>query len=145
MIDSVLHSSGLSRVIPLTAKRKKSIGIFDVDDELGEGETPEKTASEPIQTPHKIQGLSLLNLSNIKNSPTPEIISYVGDVLDQLKTLQYQLLEGEVSYELLQKLEGVLNGCPNSFNSLPLELHGIIEDIQVRVAVELTKLSINRT
>jgi hypothetical protein len=144
MIDSLLHSSGLSRVIPLTVKRKKSIGIFDVEDELGEGGAPEKTAFEPIQTPHKIQGLSLLNLSNIKNSPTHEIISHGDDMLDQLKTLQYQLLEGEVSYELLKKLERVLNGFSNTLTSIPAGLHDVIDDIQVRVAVELTKLSINR-
>ncbi len=84
LIDSLLHSSTLSRVISSTAKRKKSIGTFDVGDELGEGASTEKTASAPVQNPQKIQGLSVLSLSNIKNVPEHEIISYGDGLLDQL-------------------------------------------------------------
>jgi hypothetical protein len=144
MIDSLLHSSSLSRVIPLTAKRKKSMGAFDVSDELGEGSRSETATAAPIQTPQKIQGLSLLNLSTIQNSSTRDIISYGDDLLDQLKTLQYQLLEGEVSYEQLQELETMFYRLPDTLNAMPADLMGIIDDIQVRVAVELAKLSINR-
>lgn len=145
MIDSLLHSSTLSRVIPLTTKRKKSIDAFDVDDGVEEGSnTTEKTTSAPIQTPQKIQGLSLLSLSNIKNVPTHEIISYGDNLLDQLKNLQYQLLDGEISYEQLQELEMTFHNLPQSRNSISADLRSIIDDIQVRVAVELAKLSINR-
>ncbi len=144
MIDSLLHSSSLSRLIPLAAKRKKSIDTFDVDDDLGEGSPTEKAASTPIQTPQKIQSLSLLNISNTKNSHAQEIISYGDDLLNQLKTLQYQLLEGEISHEQLQALETMFHRHPTELNSIPADLKGIVDDIQVRVAVELAKLSINQ-
>ena len=144
MIDSLLHSSSLSRIMPLSAKRKEMMSTFDVDDELLYDSISEKARSAPIQTPQKIQGLSLLNLSNVKNSHTLEIISYGDGLLDQLKTLQYQLLEGEVSYEQLQDLEKTFRKLPKRLDSIPSDLKGIIDDIQIRVAVELAKLSMNR-
>ncbi|MBH1990054.1 MAG: hypothetical protein I8H80_02645 [Alphaproteobacteria bacterium] len=144
MIDSLLHSSSLNRLVPLAAKRKKTIGTFDVDADLGEGETAEKATSTPIQTPQKIQSLSLLSISNTKNSNTQEIISYGDDLLNQLKTLQYQLLGNEVSHEQLHELETVFQTLPKELQSIPADLRGIVDDIQVRVAVELAKLSINR-
>ena len=120
------------------------MGTFDVDDELEQTAATEKAASSPIQTPQKIQGLSILGISNNKNSHTKEIISYGDGLLDQLKTLQYQLLGGEVSYEQLHEFETKFRTLPKDLNSISADLKGIIDDIQVRVAVELAKLSINR-
>lgn len=144
MIDSLLHSSSLSRVMPLAAKRKKTMNTFDVNGELEEGAPAEKAAATSVQTPHKIQSLSLLNISSLKNSQTREIISYGDDLLNQLKIVQYQLLDGETTYEQLQELETLFYNLPQELQSMPVDLKDIIEDIQVRVAVELAKLSINR-
>ncbi|QOL19448.1 flagellar assembly protein FliX [Candidatus Bodocaedibacter vickermanii] len=144
MIDSLLHSSSLSKLIPLAAKRKKTMSTFDVDGEFGEGAPTEKATSAPIQAPQTIQSLSLLSISNTKNSHTQEIISYGDDLLNQLKTLQYQLLGNEVSHEQLHELETMFQTLPKELQSIPADLRGIVDDIQVRVAVELAKLSINR-
>jgi hypothetical protein len=86
----------------------------------------------------------LLKIQNTTNQPELETISYGDGLLDQLQGLHYQLLGGEVSHNQLQELEETLDQLPHLLNSMPNDLKEIIADIQVRVAVELAKLSINR-
>lgn len=144
MIDNFMHSSSLGRIIPSAARRKNSIGTFEIDNELPTTETEEKAELSKIQSSTLVQRLALLKIQNTPNQKEIETISYGDDLLDQLRDLHYQLLDGEVSYTHLQELETTLNQLPHLLNSIPINLKEIITDIQVRVAVELAKLSINR-
>jgi hypothetical protein len=143
MIDSFLHSSSLSRIIPSAARRKNTMGTFEVDDELPNIDS-EKTEPSKIQSSSFVQRMALLKIQTTPNQPELETISYGEGLLDQLQGLHYQLLGGEVSLDQLKELETTLDQLPHLLNSMPRNLKEIITDIQVRVAVELAKLSINR-
>jgi hypothetical protein len=68
-----------------------------------------------------------------------EVVSYGEDLLSQLKDLQCHLLLGEITYEELESLEQTLKQLPKNVGHMSNELHGIVNDIQVRVTVELAK------
>lgn len=144
VIDSFMHSSSLSRIMPSVARRKNSIGKFEIDEEVSTAETEEKAELSKAQSSTFVQGMALLKIQNTPNQKEIETISYGDGLLDQLRDLHYQLLGGEVSYDHLQELETTLNQLPHLLNSIPISLKEIITDIQVRVAVELAKFSINQ-
>jgi hypothetical protein len=143
MIDNFLHSSSLNRITPSVARRKNITGTFDVDEEHPNINS-EKPEPSKIQSSAFVQRMALLKIQNTTNQPELETISYGDGLLDQLQGLHYQLLGGEVSHNQLQELEETLDQLPHLLNSMPNDLKEIIADIQVRVAVELAKLSINR-
>ena len=119
------------------------MGTFEVDEELPNINS-EKPEPPKVQSSAFVQRMALLKIQNTTNQPELETISYGDGLLDQLQGLHYQLLGGEVSHNQLQELEETLDQLPHLLNSMPSDLKEIIADIQVRVAVELAKLSINR-
>lgn len=148
MIDNFMHSSSLGRIISANIRRKNAMGTFEIDDELTNIES-QKAASEitetsEIQSSAFVQRMALLKIQNAPNTAEIETIFYGDGLLDQLNKLHCQLLGGEVSLHELTELETSLGQLPQHIGSIPSNLKDIIADIQVRVAVELAKLSINR-
>jgi hypothetical protein len=143
MVKMIDNSPSLNRITPSVARRKNITGTFDVDEELPNINS-EKPEPSKIQSSALVQRIALLKIKNTINHHELETISYGDELLKQLKGLQYQLLEGEVSHNQLQELEETLDQLPCLLSSTPHDLKEIITDIQVRVAVELAKLSINR-
>ncbi len=82
---------------------------------------------------------SLGFLSNINNEEfvKKQNIDWGKDVLTELNSIKYQILNGKISYSSLLSLKERLNNIP--LNSSDYKLKQIIEDIEVRAAVELEK------
>lgn len=67
-------------------------------------------------------------------------IQWGNDLLDQLESLRTNLLTGNISHKDLMKLSQSLNTGKETITDP--QLHEIIREIEIRVAVELAKLGI---
>lgn len=67
-------------------------------------------------------------------------IQWGNDLLDQLESLRSNLLTGNISHKDLIKLSHSLN--TKKENITDPQLHEIIREIEIRVAVELAKLGV---
>lgn len=138
VIDSLMYSSSLSRLGPLIAKRMKTSGKFKVSEE-SESHCDDTSDISEIQSKPLIKSLSLLKLNHLSKSKELEIVTYGEDLLAQLKDLQCHVLLGEISYEELDSLEKTLKQLPTNLGPMSNDLQDIVNNIQVRVAVELAK------
>lgn len=142
VIDSLMYSSSLSRLGPLISKRMKTSGKFKVSEE-SETHSDDAPDIAEIQSKPLIKSLSLLKLNHLSESQELEIVTYGEDLLAQLQDLQCNVLLGEISYEELESLENTLKHLPTNLGHMSNDLHDIVNNIQVRVAVELAKFQRN--
>jgi hypothetical protein len=138
VIDSLMYSSSLSRLGPLMAKKTKTNGKFKVSEE-SDPQMDDTTDIAEVQSKPFIKSLSLLKLNHLSESHELEIVSYGEDLLSQLQDLQCHLLMGDISYEDLEVLDNTFQRLPESLPAMSKDLQDIVNNIQVRVAVELAK------
>lgn len=86
---------------------------------------------------------ALSSLLAIQEAPDPgagrkRAVLYGDTLLDELKTLQVGLVQGRVSEDTLKSLSNMLDRPRPSINDS--ELNQVLDDIEVRAAVELAKL-----
>lgn len=138
VIDSLMYSSSLSRLGPLMAKKTKTNGKFNVSED-SDLQMDDTTDIAEVQSKPFIKSLSLLKLSHLSQSQELEIVTYGEDLLAQLQDLQCHLLMGDISYEDLEVLDNTFQRLPESLPAMSKDLQDIVNNIQVRVAVELAK------
>lgn len=109
-------------------------------------DTPRADGS-PIQEMHNIVNIqSVLSidalnvLSNASNQDfiKQENISWGRDTLKHLESIKYQILNGKVSYSALLSLKERIQNIP--INPSDIKLKDIVQEIEIRAAVELEKL-----
>jgi hypothetical protein len=109
-------------------------------------DTPQTTDS-PIEATQNLVGIqSVLSidalnvLSNASNQDyiKQENVNWGRDTLKHLEGIKYQILNGKVSYSALLTLQERLKNIP--INPTDIKLKDIVQEIEVRAAVELEKL-----
>jgi Class II flagellar assembly regulator len=128
-----------------SAKRKKNVGgsagtsafsdIFGAASESAEvSSTPAPVNIGSVISP---DSLGFLNNINNEEYTKKQNIEWGNDILKTLEGIKYQILNGKISYGSLLDLNQRLNNIP--LNSADFKLKQIIEEIEVRAAVELEK------
>lgn len=124
-----------SRTSQKTAPKKKKEGSFFVGDSE---ETPSSSNSvEGKPSSAMISGTSLFCLQNVDKQHEQEVVQYSDTLLDGLQCLQKDILQGQLSVEALQDLKNQLSKTQHGVTDQ--RLHQILNDINVRVSVELAK------
>ncbi len=109
-------------------------------------ETPE-TNDAPIQETHNlvsiqsvltIDALNVLSNANNQDYLKQENIGWGRETLKHLEGIKYQILNGKISYSALLTLQERLKNIP--INPTDIKLKDIVQEIEVRAAVELEKL-----
>jgi len=65
-------------------------------------------------------------------------------MLDELKKLRLELIQGRVTKDTLRHLDNLIQGKKNDSTPLSEELKNILDDIETRVTVELEKLHLRK-
>jgi len=130
-ISGIFGSRTPQKVAP---KKKKEDAFFVGDSE----ETSSSTAAvEGKSSPTMISGTSLFCLQNVDKQYEQEIVQYSDTLLDGLQRLQKDILQGQLSVGALQDLKNQLSKAHQGITDQ--RLHQILNDINVRVSVELAK------
>ncbi len=85
-----------------------------------------------------IDSIGLLAQAGDEEFVKQQNVSWGKDVLDQLEAIKYQILNGKISYSTLLNLKERLNNIP--VNPADHKLRSIVQEIEIRAAVELEKL-----
>lgn len=133
----MINISGIfgSRTLQKTTPKKKKEGSFFVDD--SEENSPSASSVEGKSSSGLISGTSLFCLQNVDKQHEQEIVQYSDTLLDGLQRLQKDILQGQLSVQALQDLQNQLSKTHQGVTDQ--RLHQILNDISVRVSVELAK------
>ncbi|HEU5048582.1 MAG TPA: flagellar assembly protein FliX [Rickettsiales bacterium] len=125
-----------------TGKKKgtSSVGGGDFLGLLSTGETESASASQPTSD---VQSVSMDALLSLQEMPDNEVarrqaMQEGSNIIETLDKLRLDLLTGKVSGNLLNRLND-LTRIKHQFTNDP-RLESIIQDIELRAAVELAKL-----
>ena len=124
----------LSSIKGSVQKKKSKVGSFTLE----EGSAEENTSSK-IQDMSSINPSLFVSLQEI-SAHQKEVyrqIERADDLLNGLNRLRIQILEGNIEQETLTFLEKKIKDVQQY--QLPDSLQELIQDIEVRVAVELAK------
>jgi hypothetical protein len=127
-------------------KRKKGVSaasgtgafaeIFGAEN--GVDAAPEASAPANVGSVLSLDSLNMLANLNNEEFVKKQNIDWGRDILSELESIKYQILNGKISYASLSNLKERLHNIP--LNSQDNKLKQIVEEIEIRAAVELEKL-----
>lgn len=120
-------------------KGKKGVsGTSSFADILSASSTDETSAAVPISATNPVGNMLLLQEVSEEEVRRKRLVRRGHDMLDILETLRRRLLEGRIPADMLAALERQLSAQKQTV--MDPQLLELIEDIELRVAVELAKL-----
>ncbi len=126
-------------------KKKKGVseadgGLFSLSTDSADSAPAAQNAQNisNIQSVLSLDALNILSQVNDEEYTQKQNIEWGKDILKQLERFKYQILNGKISHNALLELQSRINNIP--INPQDHKLRGIIEEIEIRAAVELEKL-----
>lgn len=141
LISDVKSGSKVNQTRRKGASKATGNDLFSL--ELEANSTPAQDVVQ-VQNTSNIQSVISIDtmgvFSNIANEENvrKQNVDWSKDLLKQLENIKYQILNGKISYNSLLNLKERLNNIP--INPSDIKLQQIVEQIEIRAAVELEKL-----
>jgi hypothetical protein len=120
------------------AKGKQSVSGTSSFADILSAATEETSASVPISATNPVGNMLALQEVTDEEVRRKRLVRQGHDMLDVLETLRRKLLEGSIPADMLQALERQLSAQKQ--NVMDPALRELIDDIELRLAVELAKL-----
>jgi hypothetical protein len=141
LISDIKSGSKVNQTRRKGASKASGNDLFSLELEASSANAQEVAQ---VQNTSNIQSVISLDsmgvFSNIANEEyiVKENIDWSKNLLKELENIKYQILNGKISYNSLLNLKERLNNIP--INPSDAKLKQIVEDIEIRAAVELEKL-----
>lgn len=119
------------------SRKKASSGAGGDFGKILESELAETKQAEAVSHVNPVDSVLALQQVGDEEVDRKKTMAYGSDLLDGLERLRNQLLLGEVSLSQLKSIEARMKNYRKGF--IDPTLSSIIDDIEVRVAVEVAK------